>query len=198
MLVYAGEIDFDENQHITRWSNMSGTYQCPDNTAFQAGLPLDEFYAVRTDAELRLGGGLKRNPRWFRTENGVVLERILSFTEGAFMEVQASWNQHQSTWLANEHGARECHERLISMLRELQGAISEYGSSIQEKSIDRSHPRIHVDIDEVLAETVDDCSFKDAGDVVPWPGAVPKSTTGSIKLFVAAKGEKRLENKRTA
>ena len=29
-------------------------------------------------------------------------------------------------------------------------------------------PRIHVDIDEVLAEIVeDDCSFDDAGDVVP-------------------------------
>ena len=143
MLVYAGEIEFDENQHITRWSNMSGTYQCPDNTAFQAGLPLDKFHAVRTDAEIRLSGGLENNPRLFRTENGVVLEKILGFTEDAFMEVQASWNQHQSTWLANEHGARECHERLIPMMRKLQAAISKYGylsestdvwsSSIQEK-----------------------------------------------------------------
>ena len=39
-----------------------------------------------------------------------------------------------------------------------------------------SAARIHVDIDEVLAEIVeDDCSF----DVVPRPGAVPKSTAGS-------------------
>ena len=144
MLVYAGEIEFDVNQQITRWSNLSGTYQCPDNTSFQAGVPLDKFYAVRTDAELRLGGGLRNNPRLFRTENGVVLEKILGFTEDAFMEVQASWNRHQSTWLANEHGARECHERLIRMMRELQAAISKYGylsestgarsSSIPEKS----------------------------------------------------------------
>ena len=52
-------------------------------------------------------------------------------------------------------------------------------------SIDGLPPRIHVDIDEVLAEIVeDDCSFDDAGDVVPRPGAVPKSTAGSLKLFV--------------
>ena len=51
--------------------------------------------------------------------------------------------------------------------------------------IDGLPPRIHVDIDEVLAEIVeDDCSFDDAGDVVPRPGAVPKSTAGSLKLFV--------------
>ena len=127
MLVCAGEIEFDENQQITRWSNMSGTYQCPDNTAFQAGLPLDKFHAVRTEAEVRLTGGLENNPRLFRAENGVVLEKILGFTEDVFMEVQASWNQHQSAWLANEHGARECHETLISMMRQLQVAISKYG-----------------------------------------------------------------------
>ena len=51
--------------------------------------------------------------------------------------------------------------------------------------IDGLPPRIHVDIDEVLAEIVeDDCSFDDAGDVVPRPGAVPKSTAGSTPLFV--------------
>merc|ERR1712166_203096 len=124
---YAGEIEFDGNQQITRWSNMSGTYQCPDNTAFQAGLPLDKFYAVRTEAEVRLSGGLENNTRLFRAENGVMLEKILGFTEDAFMEVQASWNQHQSSWLAKEHDARACHERLIRMMRKLQAAISKYG-----------------------------------------------------------------------
>ena len=41
--------------------------------------------------------------------------------------------------------------------------------------IDGLHPRIHVEID-------DDCSFDDAGDVVPRPGAVPKSTAGSTPV----------------
>jgi hypothetical protein len=127
MLVCAGEIEFDENQQITRWSNMSGTYQCPDDTAFQAGLPLDKFHAVRTEVEVRLTGGLENNPRLFRAENGVVLEKVLGFTEDEFMEVQASWNQHQSTWLANALGARECHKRLIRMMRQLQVAIKKYG-----------------------------------------------------------------------
>ena len=127
MLVYAGEIEFDEKQRIIRWSNMSGTYKCPDNTTFQAGLPLDKFHAVRTEAEVRLSGGLENNPQLFRTENGVLLEKILDFTEDAFMEVQASWNQHQKSWLATELGAHECHERLNRMMRQLQAAISKYG-----------------------------------------------------------------------
>ena len=38
----------------------------------------------------------------------------------------------------------------------------------------------------VLAEIVDDCSFDDAGDVVPRPGAVPKSTAGSTEESVAS------------
>jgi hypothetical protein len=48
--------------------------------------------------------------------------------------------------------------------------------------IDGLPPRIHVDIDEVLAEIADDCSLDDARDVVPRPGAVPKSTAGSTPL----------------
>ena len=41
----------------------------------------------------------------------------------------------------------------------------------------------------VLAEIVDDCSFDDAGDVVPRPGAVPKSTAGSTEDTVASLDE---------
>jgi hypothetical protein len=41
----------------------------------------------------------------------------------------------------------------------------------------------------VLAEIVDDCSFDDAGDVVPRSGAVPKSTAGSTEDTVASLDE---------
>ena len=41
----------------------------------------------------------------------------------------------------------------------------------------------------VLAEIVDDCSFDDAGNVVPRPGAVPKSTAGSTEDTVASLDE---------
>ena len=63
----------------------------------------------------------------YRAENGVVLKKVFGFTEIVFMEVQASWNRHQITWLANEHGAQECHERLIRVMRKLQAVISRYG-----------------------------------------------------------------------
>jgi hypothetical protein len=42
------------------------------------------------------------------------------------------------------------------------------------------HPRIHVDIDEILTVIVDDSSFDDAGDGIPRSGAVPKSTAGAV------------------
>ena len=41
----------------------------------------------------------------------------------------------------------------------------------------------------VLADIVDDCSFDDAGDVVPRPSAVPKSTAGSTEDTVASLDE---------
>ena len=52
-------------------------------------------------------------------------------------------------------------------------------------SIDGSVPRIHVDVDEVLAVIVeDDSSIDDTGDGIPRSGAVPKSTAGAgLKLF---------------
>ena len=56
-----------------------------------------------------------------------MLEKMLGFTENVFVEVQASWNPHQSTWLATAHGARECHERLFGMMWQLQAALNQYG-----------------------------------------------------------------------
>ena len=44
--IVAGEVEFLEGQVLRRWNNLSGTYQCPDSMAFQAGLPLDKFHYV--------------------------------------------------------------------------------------------------------------------------------------------------------
>ena len=49
-VLYAGEIEFGENGELLRWSNLTGTYRCPDSHASQAGMPLDRFWAVQMEA----------------------------------------------------------------------------------------------------------------------------------------------------
>jgi len=39
--------EFDGEERIVRWNNLSGTYQAPDDLASQAGLPMDRFWAFR-------------------------------------------------------------------------------------------------------------------------------------------------------
>jgi len=45
-VAYAGEVQFEDEGKIKRWSNMSGTYKCAAAGAEQAGLPMENFYAV--------------------------------------------------------------------------------------------------------------------------------------------------------
>ena len=49
-VLYAGEIEFGGSGECIRWSNLSGTYQCPDRYASQAGMPSGLFWAVRMEA----------------------------------------------------------------------------------------------------------------------------------------------------
>ena len=52
-VLYAGEMEFGrEKGHLVRWSNMSGTYRCAEEDAFQAGLRLDNFWVVKCPDEL--------------------------------------------------------------------------------------------------------------------------------------------------
>jgi len=51
-VLFAGEIEFDGQERITRWNNLSGTYQSPEELARQAGLPMDKFWAYRKTLDL--------------------------------------------------------------------------------------------------------------------------------------------------
>ena len=42
----AGEVEFEDEGRLKRWSNMSGTYRCPAAGAEQAELPMECFFAV--------------------------------------------------------------------------------------------------------------------------------------------------------
>jgi len=46
-VLFAGEIEFDSEERIIRWNNLSGTYQASEELANQAGLPMDMFWAFR-------------------------------------------------------------------------------------------------------------------------------------------------------
>ena len=46
-VLFAGEIEFDGEERIIRWNNLSGTYHAPEELANQAGLPMDMFWAFR-------------------------------------------------------------------------------------------------------------------------------------------------------
>jgi len=46
-VLFAGEIEFDKDQAVTRWNNLSGTYRAPECLAIQAGLPMDKFWSLR-------------------------------------------------------------------------------------------------------------------------------------------------------
>ena len=46
-VLFAGEIEFDSEERIIRWSNLSGTYHPSEELANQAGLPMDMFWAFR-------------------------------------------------------------------------------------------------------------------------------------------------------
>ena len=45
-VLFAGEMEINQQGELTRWNNMSGTYCFPEQHAFQAGLPLSSFWAV--------------------------------------------------------------------------------------------------------------------------------------------------------
>lgn len=46
-VLYAGELEVDEDSRLIRWNNLSGTYRPDSSMAFQAGLPIDRFFPVQ-------------------------------------------------------------------------------------------------------------------------------------------------------
>lgn len=58
-VLYAGEVEFDENAQIMRWTNKSGQYRPNTDLSHQAGLPLDKFWSYGdTHGDVDLGDDL--------------------------------------------------------------------------------------------------------------------------------------------
>ena len=117
-----GEVEFDDNQQLVRWCNLSGTYRCPDEMAFQADLPLDKFWALKSpQAEGREGN------ESVLTSSGVALEKILSLSDTEFNTIRDEWSMLIQTWVHTNPKARQCHEKLQEAVAQRQLAIEKYG-----------------------------------------------------------------------
>ena len=114
-VLYAGEIEVDEDDNLTRWNNVSGTYKCPDAMCFQAGLPLDTFYAVvENEASIAKEGGLQ-------------CSRILEFDDKEFERTQQAWSGFLSNLISSNEDSRTCRAKLDSMIEQRQHAVDKYG-----------------------------------------------------------------------
>jgi len=120
-VLYAGEVEFDEDQILTRWCNLSGTYKCPDHMAFQASLPLDKFWAV-SDPEGSLSDSIVHC-----VPNGVTLRKILAFSDEDFQNLQLAWQGRLRQWLSTDPTHDKQYRELDDAIKERQIAVKKFG-----------------------------------------------------------------------
>jgi len=119
-VLYAGEIEFNQEQVMTRWRNMSAPYQCPDSMAFQAGLPLAKFYSLLTNGgDTGISSEIEEIPGVLRVEdaNGhtAFLHKILNFTEEDFITRHHEWLDHLQALFEENPEVKQCGAELHMM-----------------------------------------------------------------------------------
>jgi len=144
-VLYAGEIELDENQLLVRWNNTSGTYKCNDDMAYQAELPLDKFYAVVQDTETldRIGAMVAGasmpdsvGPMFLQVpDEGIWLQKVLSQSDESFHSTQAEWECHIKALVDDNIVARHCQKRLMAMVSERSTAVEKYGYGFEVQPI---------------------------------------------------------------
>ena len=72
-VLFAGEIEINENGQMIRWNNVSGTYKFPQQHAAQAELPLDRFWGLVEDLEVPMRA--EESADWVRLSNGLWLHK---------------------------------------------------------------------------------------------------------------------------
>lgn len=103
---------------------MSGTYKCEDNMAYQAGFPLDKFYAVQSSCPpeddptpcVQLDG---YEAGWLR--------KALPFTEHDLVSVHNEWVGHVLQMLENDASAKSSYDAMKLMTTQLHTSIERYG-----------------------------------------------------------------------
>jgi len=122
-VLFAGEVEFNSQQEVTRWNNLSGTYKCEEFMAFQAGLPMDKFYAVRPEEP----SGEARHVAVHIQSGNVWLQKVLEFGEAELIEVHNEWVGHIKTLMERDPKVKECFSRMQHMTVQICHAIEQYG-----------------------------------------------------------------------
>jgi len=127
-VLYAGEMEFDSEQVLTRWNNLSGTYKCSDDMAFQAGLPLDKFYSIHSGAIPReTNGDAKPGFEYVGGCDEVWLKKVLPFTESELITVHNQWVGHIRAFLEMNADANSCHDTMKRLSAQMCDATDHYG-----------------------------------------------------------------------
>jgi hypothetical protein len=151
-VLYAGEVELDENSAIVRWNNLSGTYKAEDSMCFQTGLALDRFWAVHPvpASSLTTNGeaaedkppqppsaGLDRaagyssdeedSARYVRVSPTVTLRRVLSLSDEALEGVRSDWDARVRVLCERDQMARRCFRQVQTSLNERCQAVLRYG-----------------------------------------------------------------------
>merc|ERR1712086_990327 len=80
-VLFAGEIEINEDGHLIRWNNVSGTYRFHQQHAVQVELPLDRFWGLVEDLEVPMRA--EDSADWVCLCNGLWLQR---YEEAALSE----------------------------------------------------------------------------------------------------------------
>jgi len=126
----AGELEVDDQQRLVRWSNLSGTYQCPDQMSFQANLPLDKFYAVMSPSDNRAMSAVPTEELpddVLRLKPDLHLQKALLFTEVELSNEKKAWAAHLSSMTNANEEAADCQGRLKQMIDQRKVAVDKYG-----------------------------------------------------------------------
>jgi len=123
-VLYAGEVEFDSDQAVIKWNNLSGTYKCSDSMAYQAGLPLEKFYRVsepppEDESDRRHYICIHTKD----TSSEIWLKKVLSFEESDLIATRNKWMQ----WVHSNPDAAEIYHHMKELVSQIHDAIDRYG-----------------------------------------------------------------------
>jgi len=133
-VLYAGEMEFNAEGEVVRWSNLSGTFQCRSSMAYQAELPQDKLWVV-TDVSPH--GDIPPASEGVTTNSkGVVLKRVFNISESEFEARQRVWNECLQLMGAASPEAKRHFEELQHGVDERVAAVWTSGYGLSMLNID--------------------------------------------------------------
>ena len=118
-VLFAGEVEVDASGQLLRWNSMSGTYKCNHAMAFQAGLPLDKFWAVATSID----DAYALRCEQICISSNLLLFKVLPTSELDFKAARQRWNTCIERLLVNDAVASYHYQTFQHALSEFSLAV---------------------------------------------------------------------------